>query len=201
MTSERDAAITAARQLLESGVAAKPDAICKAIVGIGKPYDTQVIGAHAALVATYLNHSDHVVRHEAIWFLGSWGHLSEYASRIHDSAQMDPDIDNRAYAAKSLGSILKQEKNPVLTKRMLAFVEDGQEEIEVRLSAYSGLLYAWNRPDDFAFLMGEKTISEVDPEFVAQLHAWTQDEAEMPPVIPPRGLFRSLFQAWRASLI
>jgi hypothetical protein len=46
---------------------------------------------------------------------------------------------------------------------------------------YPGLLYAWNRPGDFAFLVGETTIAEVDPEFLAQLHGWIQGKAEIPP--------------------
>ena len=200
MSTERDAARTVARNILETHTA-KPEEVSSAIVGIGKPYDAQVIGAHAALVATYLDHPDHIVRHEAIWFLGSWGHLPEYASRIHDSAHMDADVANRAYAARSLGSILKQEKDPVLTQQILAFVEDEQEEIEVRLSAYSGLLYAWNRPDKFAFLIGENTISEVDREFLIHLYAWIQGKTEMPPVTPSRGLLRSLLNAWRNGLI
>lgn len=201
MPRERNASIAAARQLLEAGVTAEPDEICRAIVGIAKPYDAHVIGASAALVATFLDHPDPSVRHEAIWFLGSWGHLPEYASRIHGTACMDSDVYNRAFAAKSLGSILKQDKCSALTKLILAFVEDEQEEIEVRLSAYSGLLYAWNMPDDFLFLVGEKTISEVDPEFLTELQAWIQGKAEMPLVTPPRGVLRSLIHSWRAGLI
>jgi HEAT repeat protein len=201
LTNERNAAITAARQLLESDVAAERDEICGAIGVIGKPYDADVIQAHASLVAAYLDHADHVVRHQALWLLGSWGHLQRYAAHIHDAAHGDPDLYNRAFAAKSLGSILKQEKDPALTKHILAFVEDEKEKSEVRLSAYSGLLYAWNRPDDFAFLTGEKTISEVDPEFMTQLHAWIEGKAGMPPATPPRGLLRSLIRACRADLI
>ena len=71
----------------------------------------------------------------------------------------------------------------------------------MRLSAYSGLLYVWNRPGDFAFLIGEKTIAEVDPKFLTQLHGWIQGKADMPPVTPPIGLFRSLVWAKRAGLI
>ena len=184
MTDERNAAIASARQLLESEGSAERDEICGSIGVIGKPYDANVIQAHAALVAAYLDHIDHVVRHQALWLLGSWGHLASYAARIHDAAHSDPDIYNRAFAAKGLGSILRQEKDPALAKNLLAFIEDEEEEDEVRLSAYSGLLYAWNRPD-FAFLTGEKTISEVDSKFLLQLHAWIQGEAEMPPTTPP----------------
>jgi len=198
MKAERNAAIIAARRSLESR-AAEPKEICAVIVGIGKPYDAEVIRSHAALVATYLVHDDNVVRHQAIWFLGSWGHLPEYTSRIDYTANMDPDVYNRAYAAKSLGSILKHAKDASVTRSLLAFVEDEQEETEVRLSAYSGLLYAWNRADSLAFLIGDKAISDVDREFLNQLHAWTQGQGEMPHVTPPRGLFHSLFQALKTG--
>ena len=200
MRTERDATVAAARHILETSTS-RPDEICTAIVGIGKPYDAEVIRKHAVLVATYLDHPDHIVRHQAIWFLGSWGYLPEYASRVHDSARMDADVYNRAYAAKSLGSILRQEKDALLTKWLIAFVEDEQEEIDVRLSAYSGLLYAWNRPDSFAFLLGEKKISEVDSDFLTQLQRWIQGEAAMPTITPKRGVIRSLIHAIRGGLI
>jgi hypothetical protein len=198
---KRNVVITAARQLLESGVAAERDEICRAIGVIGKPYDADVIQAHAALVATYLDHADHVVRYQALWLLGSWGHLQGYAARLRDAAHVDPDVYNRAFAVRSLGSILKRDKDPALTRHILAFVEDEKEENEVRRSAYSGLIYAWNRPGEFAFLTGEKAISEVDREFLTQLHDWIQGKAEMPPPTPPRGLLRSLIRAWRAGLL
>jgi len=199
MKIERSSAIADARHVLESH-AAGSEQICKAIVGIGKPYDEEVIAAHAALVAMYLDHSDHVVRQEAIWFLGSWGHLPSYASRIYEAAQMDPDIHNRAYAAKSLGSILRQQKDASLAKHLLDVVEDEHEEIEVRLSAYSSLLYAWNKADVFAFLIGEKAISEVDRNFTSQLQAWIQQQGEMPQVTRPKGIFHSLSHEWRTAL-
>lgn len=201
MTNERIAAITAARHLLESNASVDSEQICSAIVCIGKPYDSEVIEALAAIVGKYLDHPDHVVRHQAVWFLSSWGHLPEYASRIRDAACMDSEVDNRAFAAKSLGSILKLTKDPSLTRNLLAFVEDERETVEVRSSAYSGLLYAWNRDEAFAFLLGDKAISEVDREFIMKLHGWVQGKMEMPPVNPSGGVLRSLFHAVRADLI
>ena len=101
MTNERDAAVTAARQLLKSEIPAESGGICRAIGVIGKPYDADVIQVHAALVATYLDHADHVVRYQALWFLGSWGHLNGYAARIHEAAHGYNDVYNRAFAARA----------------------------------------------------------------------------------------------------
>ena len=200
MKADRISAIADARHVLESR-AAPPENICTAIVSIGKPYDAEVITAKAGLVSMYLDHSDHVVRYNAIWFLGSWGHLPAYASHIYKAAQADQDVQNRAYSARSLGSILRQQKDASLTKHLLNLVQSEHEVMEVRLSAYSGLLYAWSRADAFAFLIGEKAISDVDRTFISQLQAWIQQQGEMPQVTRPRGIARSLFHAWRTGFL
>ena len=198
MRSERQNAVATARHLLEAGTADSGQ-ICHAIVEIAKPYDAEIIKQHAPLIASFLDHPDSLIRHQAVWYLGSWGHLPTYVSQIVHAAENDPDSDNRAFAARSAGSILKHHKKRDLAELLLRLVEDDQQETEVRLSAYSGLLYAWNRPDDFGFLTVDKTLADVDRDFVAKLHAWTCNEREMPPVTPRRGILSSLFHAWRIN--
>jgi hypothetical protein len=61
------------------------------------------------------------------------------------------------------------------------------------------LLYAWNRPDDFAVGINARPISEVDQDFVDQLKKWTRNEGEMPPITPRKGILASLFNAWRIN--
>ena len=190
-SSDRVAAIKHARNLLELENADAKQ-ICAAIGTIGKPYDAAVISTHAALVAKYLIHPDHVVRHQAIWFLGSWGHLSEYEPLIQERAFTDSDVYNRAYAALCLGTLLKHKKDSAPARVLLTFVEDENEEMEVRLSAYSGLLFAWNRSESSAFLLSGRSLSEKDQEFLTDIHAWIEGQGEMPHIIPPKGIVRSI---------
>jgi hypothetical protein len=200
MTRERNNTIKAARHLLESGTT-ESNKICHAIVEIGKPYDSKIIAEHASLVATYLNHPDCLVRHEAIWYLGSWGHLPEYVPQLLAAADGDLDPDNRAFATRSLGTILRHKKDRSLTGYLLDVIDNEREEADVRLwsYSYSGLLYAWNRPDDFAVGINARPISEVDQDFVDQLKKWTRNEGEMPPITPRKGILASLFNAWRIN--
>jgi hypothetical protein len=200
MNKERLTAITTARNLLEARVT-EPEQICRAITQLGKPYDAQVIEEHASLVSTYLDDPDHVVRYQAIWFLGSWGHLSTFAEQILVAARTDPDTSNRAFAVQSVGSVLKHVKDPLLTKQLVEFVDDQKEDLEVRLSAYSGLLYAWNRPDAFVAAITNRPKSSIDRDFVEQLHLWIRNEQQMPLVTPPEGIFKSLIHAWQSGLL
>jgi hypothetical protein len=86
--------------------------IGSAIVKLGKPFNKERILAAKDVVAAYLNHADAWVRHEAMWFLTSWGRLPEYQAALVHALRCDPDVDNRAYAASCLGTLRKGSKNP-----------------------------------------------------------------------------------------
>src|SRR5262245_43131907 len=73
-----------------------------AIVKLAKPFDHDRITAAREVVASYLEHPDAWVRHEAIWFLASWARLPEYRPHVLQAFRTDPDADNRGYAALCL---------------------------------------------------------------------------------------------------
>ena len=51
---------------------ASPEAICAAIVQLGKPFDETQIRQASFLVAGYLHHENFLVRNQSVWFLGCW---------------------------------------------------------------------------------------------------------------------------------
>ena len=114
--------------------------IGSAIVKLGKPFDPEKILAAKDVVAAYLNHEDDWVRHEAMWFLGSWGRLLEYQPALVHALRHDPFVDNRSYAATCLGRLRKGSKNLEAVRALKEAVEDGQEDELVRKEAYASLL-------------------------------------------------------------
>ena len=166
-----------ARKELES------DTICAAITRLGKPYDEQQVKLAAPLVSKYLSHENHVVRYQAIWFLGCWGKLREYLASVIQSAQSDADFDNRAFAARCAGQLLKSHHDAKAATVLLHLATAQEEVSEVRLGAYSALLYAFwgeaarNRAREFE-PTGNKSVSDFDLSWLASLPQWIQRVSE-----------------------
>ncbi|WP_035347061.1 HEAT repeat domain-containing protein [Edaphobacter aggregans] len=111
----------------------------------------------APLVSQYLHHSNHVVRYQAIWFLGCWGRMSNYLDQIIQSAETDPDLDNRAFAARCSGLILKSHQNPAAMRALLRLVNNENGSADLRCAAYSALIYGYYGEN------GAKAAHEFDP--------------------------------------
>jgi HEAT repeat protein len=161
-----------ARVVLESGIS-NPKEIAHAIVTIGKPLDASVLNENAPLIATFLEHENFIVRYQAIWFLGCWGRLPGYLDKLIGAMERDSDLDNRAFAARCLGRILKKSKQKGAVVILLNTVDSNLEEIDVRLAAYSGLLHAWSRPEYLDFEpSGSKSIKDMNAEFIEEVKRW-----------------------------
>jgi len=140
-----------------------------AIVRLGKPFNKDNILAAKDVIATYLNHEDAWVRHEAMWFLTSWGRLPEYKSALTHALQNDPVPDNRAYAASCLGVLCKGGKNPEGIKALKSTVENQQEDELVRKYAYRSLLQITKTDEVTAFSPNDKQLSDIDWDWVSSL--------------------------------
>jgi HEAT repeat protein len=174
--STRSDDVRGACDLLESK-AATPEQIIQAIVQIGKPLDETVVKKTAALIASYLHHDDFLVRYQAIWFLSSWGRLPEYISEVIKAAKQDPNVDNRAFAARSAGLVLKKQKDKAALQSLAAMVEDQNEEPEVRTAAYSALLRTWNKREARDFEpMGDKSVEDIEVAWLERVKAWIGDQ-------------------------
>src|SRR5258708_16121382 len=140
-----------------------------AIVKLGKPFDEKKILAAKDVVAGYLNHKDSWVRREAMWFLTSWGRLPEYRPALIRALREDPDLDNRAYAASSLGILDKGNKNPETIKALRAVLEDDQQDELVRKYAYRSLLEVVKNNPVTDFDPNDKRLADVDWTWVKSL--------------------------------
>lgn len=118
--------------LSEAGSPSDVETICSAITRLGKPFDAMQMKRAAPLVYKYLHHEHFLVRYQAIWFLGSWGALPEYLSQVIDSARSDEEIDNRAFAARCAGQILKSQHDSNAAKALFQMATDEAEEPNVR---------------------------------------------------------------------
>lgn len=153
------------------------EAICTAITRLGKPYEEQQVRRAAPLVHKYLHHDSHLVRHQAIWFLGSWGKLYGYLSSIIQSAQSDADDYNRAFAARCAGIILESHRDAEASKALLRLAIAEGEEPDVRIAAYGALLCAsfgkagWNRAREFE-PTGSKSVADFDLAWLMSLPQW-----------------------------
>jgi hypothetical protein len=171
--------------LLATERPSNPDLICAAITGLGKPFDAAQVHRAGSLVSKYLHHDNFLARYQAIWFLGCWGKLAEYLPLIIQSAQSDAEMDNRAFAARCAGQILKSHRDAFATKALLRLATSEEEEPDVRLSAYSALLYAFYGAD--AKLQatefepaGDKTLEDFDLSWLESLAKWADEVSSKP---------------------
>lgn len=140
--------------------------IASAIVRLGKPFDERRINAAKKVVASYLEHPDSLIRHEAIWFLACWGKLREYRAAIIQAMKNDPDEDNRGFAANCLGVLESGTKDKDSPRALAEVVRNASEEPRVRVKAYGALLevfYGEGASElSYPFQMGDKDLSEVN---------------------------------------
>ena len=146
-----------------------PDQIGHAIVKIGKPFDQARILAAKNTVALYLDHNDSWVRHEAMWFLTSWGRLKEYQHALIRAHRTDPDLDNRSFAATCLARLCQGTKDAEVIAALKTTVEDSDSEQLVRLYAYGALLQVVKGTQALGYSPHEHKLSEVDWEWVRSL--------------------------------
>lgn len=146
-----------------------PEDIGHAIVKIGKPFDQARILAAKDTVALYLDHNDSWVRHEAIWFLTSWGRLKEYQPALIRALQTDPDLDNRSFAASCLGRLFQGTNNAEVVAALKRTVQNADLEELPRLYAYGALLQVVKGISDSAYSPHKRKLSEVDWEWVGSV--------------------------------
>jgi RHS repeat-associated protein len=159
----------------EDGTSA--DSICTAITRLGKPFDAMQVRRAAPLVSTYLHHGSFLARYQAIWFLGCWGKLHEYLPQIIESVQSDAEMDNRAFAARCAGQILKSHHDANAVRTLLRIASSEEEEPDLRLAAYSALLYAFYGTDARSRAVefepaGDKTLADFDPSWLTSVKEW-----------------------------
>lgn len=145
--------------------------IGSAIVKLGKPFDQKRILVAKDVVAPYLNHEDDWVRHEAMWFLTSWGRLAEYQPALIHALREDPFVDNRSYAATCLARLQKGTKNPEATRVLKEAVENTQEDELVRKYAYRSLLEVVRNDPGPDFDAADQQLSDIDWDWVESLPA------------------------------
>jgi hypothetical protein len=139
-------------------------------VRLGKPYDEKRILKAKEVVAGYLNDADPCVRHEAVWFLASWGRLFEYEPQVIQMMLHDPLEDNRGYAANCVG-VLRARHGGRHTLEVLRTVVLNEQEVEqVRVKAYAAMRKVAGAPissaDLFGFEIGEKHVEDIDWNWV-----------------------------------
>lgn len=147
----------------------RTDEIGPAIVQLGKPYDEQKILVAKGVVESYLHHTDPWVRHEAMWFLASWGKLIEHQRDIIRALQSDPDSDNRSFAALCLAHLRRGSKDQESTHALRDVVLNQKEDAVVRLSAYGALLEICRNQSGMDYQTYEKDLSEIDWAWVGSL--------------------------------
>ncbi len=143
--------------------------IAHAIVKLGKPFDKARIDAAKETVALYLKHPNSLVRHEAMWFLSSWGRLREYQPQLIRALRSDPDPDNRSFAATCLGRLQEGTGDLEAVTALKAAVEDEDLDRVVRLHAYGALRQVVKGISDIGYFPQEHTLSDVDWEWVRSL--------------------------------
>jgi hypothetical protein len=155
------------------------EAIAHAITRLGKPYEQDQVRRAAPLVAKRLHHENHVVRYQAIWFLGCWAKMRDYLHFVLQSALSDSDPDNRAFAARCVGSILESHRDVAAIKTLLRLVVTAEEEPDLRLAAYGSLLRAVHgesarrQAKQFSPL-GDKSVADFDVVWLASLPGWIE---------------------------
>ena len=158
-----------------------PDAevTCAAITRLGKPFDAKQVEQAAPLVARYLVDPDFLVRYQAVWFLGCWAKLQDYLPGVIRVAQADEELDNRAFAARCAGQILKSNPTASAVRILLQMALSQAEDADVRSAAYSALLYAFYgeearaRARDFE-PSGTRSVESFDTDWLSSLGAWVE---------------------------
>jgi hypothetical protein len=143
--------------------------IAHAIVRLGKPFDQARILAAKDTVALLLDDSDSWVRHEAMWFLTTWGKLKEYQPALIRALRTDPDLDNRSFAATCLGRLQEGTSDADAVAALKAAVEEESMDQLVRLSAYGALLQVVKGISDLGFSPHDCTLSDIDWKWVRSL--------------------------------
>jgi hypothetical protein len=146
-----------------------PDQIGHAIVKLGKPFDHARVLAAKDTVALYLDHNDRWVRHEAMWFLTSWGKFKEYQPALIYALRTDPNLDNRSFAATCLGRLWQGTSEGEVVETLKTAVEDSDLDQLVRLYAYGALLQVVKGKSDLGYSPHEHKLSDVDWEWVSSL--------------------------------
>jgi HEAT repeat protein len=145
------------------------EGIGSAIVRLGKPFDRERIQLARDVVARYLSHEDAWVRHEAMWFLTSWGRLHEYESALIHAMKSDSDIDNRFFAASWLGVLGEERKSTEAIRALRDVLEDTQQDELVRKVAYRSLLDIAKPRPARDFTPHENGLCDVDWTWVSSL--------------------------------
>jgi HEAT repeat protein len=146
-----------------------PNEIGHAIVVLGKPFNRENILTAKDVVAKYLQHENAWARHEAIWFLISWGRLSEFQPELLHALRHDPDVDNRAYAASCLGTLQASTNNADALRALKTVLEDANEDELIRLCAYQSLLEISSPRSEGLFSPYDNSLSDVNWEWVNSL--------------------------------
>lgn len=150
-----------------------PEQIGHAIVKLGKPFDRARILAAKDTVALYLDHNDSWVRHEAMWFLTTWGKLREYQPALIRALRTDPEPDNRSFATTCLGRLQEGTGDADAVAALKAAVEDQTLDQLVRLYAYGALLQVVKGISDLAYSPNEHKLLDIDWEWVRSLSQTT----------------------------
>jgi hypothetical protein len=140
-----------------------------AIVKLGKPFDRTRILAAKSTVALYLDHNDSWARHEAMWFLTAWGKFKEYQPALIRALQTDPDLDNRSFAATSLGRLQEGTGEEDAVAALKAAIEDETQDQLVRLYAYGALMEVVNGASGAAYSPHEHKLSDIDWGWIRSL--------------------------------
>jgi HEAT repeats len=150
-----------------------PGQIHTAIVRLGKPLDRRKIEKAKDAVSAYLEHPNPWIRHEALWFLGSWGRLREYEPQIIKALRFDPDEDNRSFAAFCLGTLEAGRNDPKVLRALKDVVLEPNEAEIVRVNSFAAMLEVAGRKIDrsefFALQTGARGLSDIDWQWVNKI--------------------------------
>jgi HEAT repeat protein len=169
--SKKSLGVRAWDQLLEAltNKAIPTEEIGSAIVKLGKPFNKNRILTAKDIVAQYLHHEDSWVRHEAMWFLTSWGKLVEYQPSLIFALKNDPDLDNRSYAASSLGILQRGSSNQQAIAALKESLNDDRQDELVRKYAYRSLLQIARNDSGSGFSPHDKKLSDIDWRWINSL--------------------------------
>ncbi len=146
-----------------------PEEIAHAIVVVAKPYDSARATAAKDVVASYLDHPNAWVRHEAMWFLTSWAGFVEYEPALLRALREDPDPDNRDAAALFLGHLQRGTGEPEAIRVLSDFVADETRDEVSRLTAYGALLQVAKNERGIDFQTSEKGLAGIDWKWIEEL--------------------------------
>jgi hypothetical protein len=89
--------------------------------------------------------------------------LPDFTGQVLEAAKNDPEMDNRAFAMRSLGLLLRKKPNQEASTYLFDVAQDKHLERDLRLAAYSALRNAFSMTDSRDFEpIGEKSISDMD---------------------------------------